>query len=366
MGHIGKIDQYMKEKEAENKEGIRWLSIKEPMLRLSGFPFYVQGQPLHRIPERWQKIFQKVNPNINALGSNTAGGQLSFRSDTQKIYIRASLEMTHDMSNMTAIGQCGFDCYIGHDRNHMKFMGATRYDIKNQNYEVELATWPLNDGMKEILIHFPLYDGIREVFIGVEEHAQIESPSPFSMEGGIVFYGTSITQGGCASRPGMAYTNIIGRKLNLETYNFGFSANGLGEYEMADMLAEIENPLMYVLDYEANSGTNGRMVASLQGFIERLREKHKETPILVLSRISYIMDILDEKSARQREELRIFQKGVVDNLRTAGDMNIYFYDGNKLWDEGFDDYTVDILHPTDLGFHFMAEKLKPVIDTILS
>lgn len=365
MSQIQQIDQNMAAKEITKEQSIRWVSITEPAIRLSGFPFYHPGDPLGRIPKEWQKLFEIVNSNINELGTNTAGGQIAFQSNTTKVYIKAKTRSVHNMVNMTPTGQCGFDCYIGKDRQNLRFIGVTKFNIRSQTYEVEMAAYPCNGQMMEFLIHLPLYSGVEELMVGIDADASIQRPEPFTKQGGIVFYGTSITQGGCASRPGMAYTNIIGRKLNVETYNFGFSGNGYGESETADLLAEIEHPLLYVLDYEANAGTNGKLEATLSDFIQGLRKKHRQTPILVLSRLPYVLDVMLPELGEKRESLRNFQRETVMALKDHGDENIYFYDGSQLWEDDFDEYTIDTIHPTDLGFYMMAKKLIPVMKELI-
>lgn len=358
-------DPNMASKELKEERDIKWISLNDSSIRLSGFPFYRGEKVLGRIPPEKKELFEKVNPFINEFGANTAGGQISFRSDTTRVYLRVTTQLVHDMVNMTPAGQCGFDCYVGKNRQELKFVGVSRFDVRKKSYEIELAQYPTQGKMMEYLIHFPLYSGVYEVMLGIEGDAKIEKPESFRQQGGLVFYGTSITQGGCASRPGMSYTNMLSRKLNMEIYNFGLSANGLGEYEVADMLAEIQNPLLYVIDYEANAGLNGKLQASLKGFIQRIRNHHAVTPILVVSRLPYIRDVLDKAFGERRAELRRFQENTVKELQRQGDENIYFCDGSKLWGEDFDDYTVDTIHPTDLGFYMMVNNLLPVVKKIL-
>ncbi|MEG0615799.1 MAG: SGNH/GDSL hydrolase family protein, partial [Oscillospiraceae bacterium] len=261
-------------------------------------------------------------------------------------------------------GQDGFDCYIGQNGERLKFYGVTNFDIKSTEYECEIVSG-LSGETNDVLLNFPLYEGVCDVQVGIDKDALILPPKEFFDDKKIVFYGTSITQGGCASRPGMAYTNILSRWLNRECYNYGFSGNGLGEYEMAQILAEVENPAIYVLDYEANAGTNGRLEASLEGFIEILREKHKDVPILVVSRIPYLADFYDEKLFARRNELREFQRSIVEKRKSNGDKNIFFLNGHDLFDENFDEYTVDFIHPTDLGFWKIAEGMFPLLKKIL-
>ena len=359
------MDKNMIGNETREEENITWISVEDSRVRLSGFAFFEEDHKLLRVPNRLKSIFEQVNPCINELGVHTAGGQLSFRSNTSRVFIKASITTTPNMVNMTPVAQCGFDCYIGDTPYDLRFFGITKFDVTKSDYTCEVVSKLDTTKIKEFLFHFPLYAGVMKLEIGIEKDALIEPPTPYEKEGKLIFYGTSITQGGCASRPGMAYTNYLARKLNLEHCNFGFSGNGLGEYEVACMLSEIENPLLYVIDYEANSGTNGRMVKSLVDFIGCLREHHKETPILVVSRVPYLMDLLEESTGALRNQLREFQRSTVETLRKQGDNAIYFMDGSTLWGDDFDEYTVDFIHPTDLGFYFMGKGLEPVIKEIL-
>ncbi|ABX43921.1 SGNH/GDSL hydrolase family protein [Lachnoclostridium phytofermentans] len=360
------VDKNMIGNETKVEENITWLTVEDCRLRLSGFAFYEEDHRLERVPSRLKSVFKEINPCLNELGVHTAGGQLSFRSNTSRVFIKAKITTAPNMVNMTPVAQCGFDCYIGDNPKDLKFFGITKFDTSASEYTCEVVSKLDTTKAKEFLIHFPLYAGVMEVEIGIDSNAVVEPPTPYEKEGKLIFYGTSITQGGCASRPGMAYTNYLARKLNLAHCNFGFSGNGLGEYEVAKMLSEIEQPLLYIIDYEANSGTNGRMVKSLDDFVHCLRESHKEVPILVVSRVPHMMDFLEESTTSLRNSLREFQRETVEKFRTLGDNAIYFLDGYTLWGDDFDEYTVDFIHPTDLGFYFMGKGLEPIIREILN
>lgn len=360
------VDKNMIGNETREEGNITWFSIEDVRIRLSGFAFFEEDHKLERVPNRRKSIFEEINPCLNELGVHTAGGQLAFRSNTSRVFIKAKITTLPNMVNMTPVAQCGFDCYIGDNPKNLRFFGITKFDVTKKEYTCEVVSKLDTTKVKEFLFHFPLYAGVNEVEIGLDSDAIIEPPTPYEKEGKLIFYGTSITQGGCASRPGMAYTNYLARKLNLEHCNFGFSGNGLGEYEVAKMLSEVEKPLLYIIDYEANSGTNGRMVNSLNDFIDCLRKRHNKVPILVVSRVPYVMDLLEESTGALRNSLREFQKGTVEKFRELGDNAIYFLDGSTLWGDDFDEYTVDFIHPTDLGFYFMGKGLEPVIKEILN
>ena len=177
-------------------------------------------------------------------------------------------------------------------------------------------------------------------------------------------YGTSITQGGCASHPGGAWTNILSRWHNCEFYNFGFSGNGRGEPAAAEILANIPDPRCYILDYEANAHNEGTR-ATLEKFLEILRSKHPEVPITVISKAPHARkmvafgadddsDVFYEDSCLSRQ----FQREVVEKLRNSGDKNIYFVNGIKLLGMDWDECMMDGVHFNDLGIYRFAENLN--------
>jgi len=214
-------------------------------------------------------------------------------------------------------------------------------------------------------VNFPLYKGVEEVSAGLDEGAEILPPPPYDSNLRVVAYGTSITQGGCACRPGMAYTNILSRRFNMEFINLGFSGNGRGEPEVAATIAEIERPGCFILDYEANSGSTEELKRTFPEFIRILRDAHPKVPILALSRTNFSSDLFDPAGLQSRIERRDFQRSVIDGLRKKGDKFVYFKDGSELLGKDFDECTVDGAHPTDLGFMRMADALTPVLRGIL-
>jgi len=211
----------------------------------------------------------------------------------------------------------------------------------------------------------PLYTGVLEVQIGLDPEAAVEAPGPRALPGRVVVYGTSITQGGCASRPGMCYTNILARRLNMEFINLGFSGSGQGEPEVARLVAQVSEPRLFVMDYEANCGDPDRMRRTLPEFVDIVRGNHPGLPVLVISQIQNPLSTYSEPFLRSSERLRQIQRGFVEARREAGDKAIYFFDASGVLGEDFDECTVDGVHPTDLGFLRMACGFEPVFREIL-
>lgn len=332
---------------------------------LEGFAFYDIDKVYRRMPLDTEETFKIVNPCINDLSEDTAGGQIRFKTNSDKVALRVKLDCAHNMVNMTAAAQCGFDLYVKYEKEPYRFKNITKFDITNSEYEV-LVDGNLGKEYKEILLNFPLYMGVKSVEIGLTVKSEILPPCPHTVAGKMVFYGTSITQGGCASRPGMAYTNIISRHMDCEAINLGFSGNGLGEYEVAEVIARISEANIIVLDYEANAASNGRLEKSLVGFIDTVRTKLPIVPILVISRIPVYGDFYNADMRDERNKLRQFASQTVKKFNNNGDKNIYFLDGYSLLPTDFFDCTVDGLHPTDVGFKAMAEGLLPIIREILT
>ena len=220
--------------------------------------------------------------------------------------------------------------------------------------------------MRNVTVNMPLYQGVEELSLGLDPDARILPPPPYAREGRCVVYGTSITQGGCASRPGMLPTNILSRRLNVEFINLGFSGNGRGEPELARLVAEIENPLAYVLDYEGNAGGIEQLRETLPEFIRILRAGHPTTPIVVLSCTRWAGEVFSEKTKAERAVRRTFQRETVEALREAGDAPIEFADGSKFYGEdSADECTVDGVHATDLGFLRIADAWTPILGRVL-
>ena len=242
-------------------------------------------------------------------------------------------------------------------------MKTTRFPHDTIRYQVELFN--TNDPkIAAYTINFPLYNGVNSVLIGLEEGSLVKEPLPFKRSGKIVVYGTSITQGGCVGRPGMAYTNILSRDLDMQFVNLGFSGNGKGEPALAHLITQISGKRCIILDYEANAGLS--IKETLEPFVDVLRDKHPAIPVLIVSKIRYAYNQEGSTSYKQWMELRDFQKELVDKRKGAGDKHIHFLDGSIILGEDYDECTVDGVHPNDLGSFRIADALQPVIEGILT
>ena len=213
---------------------------------------------------------------------------------------------------------------------------------------------------REYMLYLPLYDGLISLSIGVDSLATINQPLvnyPIR-ENPIVFYGTSILQGGCASRPGMAHTNIISRRLNRECINLGFSGNAFLDLEVAKVIAEVEASV-FVLDFVPNASV-AQMKERMETFYHIIRSKHPETPIIFIEDPIFPHTFYDERVAKEVQRKNDALKEIFNHLKKRNEKNIILISSkNMLGEDG--EATVDGIHFTDLGMMRYADLVCPVI-----
>ncbi len=361
MPDIKKIDTNFANK--ETTEVLKELNPKNTdLISVYGLNWFKEDKRFVRFPKYTDEMIKNLAEGLHYLVEQPSGCMLAFRSNTSTLKIRVKLGHTFNMSHMPFTGQGGCDVYIGTKREDLVFFRTASYHYSLKEYEFTYFTnWEKKERL--YLINLPLYAGVEDIFVCVDIDSIVKAEKDLFPKGKIVCYGTSITQGGCASRAGMSYTNAISRRTGYEVLNFGFSGNGRGQKEVAEILASIDDVKMYILDYEANA-TLPMLKDTLDNFINILREKYPNVPILVLSKIrmsveNHVIDNYNEQLSRLK-----FQRSVV-NKHKKYDNNIHFFDGHKLLGKYQNDATVDGSHPTDLGFMMITENLEKQIKKIL-
>jgi hypothetical protein len=262
------------------------------------------------------------------------------------------------MYHFAPTGVSGLDLYVRADDNSWHWLGVGRpRKIENEETLVE----GIPSARREYILYLPLYNGITYLEIGIPKENKIEN-APLIKGKPIVFYGTSITQGGCASRPGMCTTAILGRRLNRDIINLGFSGSGRMEPEVARLLSELD-PEIYFIDCLPNLEASD-VAVRVEPFIRILREAHPNTPIVLAEGITYddafLVKSRDLRNTESRKALRI----AYENLLKSGVRNLYYQIAEgELGSDG--EGTVDGTHPTDLGFMRQAAVYELVLKSIL-
>lgn len=345
------------------QESMQW---KNPMNE----PFHVvRGQAwqnelkgtYYRMPDRAEKTIRKA---VWDLSRHSAGMSIAFRSDAPQIKIRYQVSGSFSMPHMPSTGVSGVDMYAT-DINGERLWCSARYAFRDTvTYTYNKLSYG-QSGSKgfEYEVYLPLYNDVKWLEVGVPEGHTLQF-LPASQEKPIVLYGTSIAQGACASRPGMAFGNIIGRKLEHPVVNLGFSGNGQMEPEVFDLLAEIDAQ-MFILDNMPNMGGDRLpkiYERTIKG-VHKLRKKSK-APILLVEHYSNSHNGTSIEEERSYKKNNLELRKAYRTLKKEGVQNLYFLSEEEL---GLtQDCSVEGWHPNDLGMQVYADAYVPKIKEILN
>lgn len=346
MKRIFEIDKNFKVETSTGHTDAVFYDPREAPFGLYGV-FWENGA-FRRLPEQ---VAKETNEGVYYLHTNTAGGRLRFRTDSPYIIINAKMSGVDQMHHFPLTGSAGFDLYVGSEYECSLMPSA---DMR-KGYESS-AEFGARE-TRDITIHLPLYANVTELSVGLASDAQLLPAPGYRDIPPVVYYGSSITQGGCASRPGNAYQNMLSRWLNVDHVNLGFSGSARGEDAITEYIAGLESSA-FVLDYDHNAPDVQHLQNTHEKMFRAVREKHPELPVLMLSRPKFRLTE-DEKNRRA------VVKATFDNAVAAGDKNVYFLDGPALMALAGNDGTVDNCHPNDLGFYSMARAMENVLREIL-
>ena len=348
MRNISKTDPNFAVKTSLNIDNIRFFDIKDERFSLYGI-FYENGM-YRRLPE---KVAEAVNDGVYNLHIHTAGGRIKFVTDSSFVAIKAVMPEIGRMPHFAMTGSSGFDLYIGKKEvSYNSFVPP--YDRVDGH---ESAVHFSERKLREITLNFPLYSAVSELYIGIEDSALLKKSTGYKSKKPIVFYGSSITQGGCASRPGNSYESVVSRALQTDYINLGFSGSARAEDAIADYISELDMSA-FVYDYDYNAPSAEHLRNTHQRMFMKIRQKNPELPIVILSRPKFTL------TQEEKERLEIIRKTYVDAV-SSEDKNVFLIDGATLMKYAKNDGTVDGCHPNDLGFYSMAKALIPTLKSIL-
>jgi lysophospholipase L1-like esterase len=309
-----------------------------------------------RLPARAKGV---VRDDVWNLARHTAGMSVRFETDSEGIYARYELlkgELA--MGHMPATGVSGLDIYGRLDTGAWRWLAVVAPTTSNVTAAIGNQIAP---GRRAYVCNLPLYNGVKSLLIGMRKGSGFW-PAPTRKDKPILFYGTSITQGACASRPGMSFVNILGRRLDRPMLNFGFSGNGRMEIEVGRLLAELD-PALFVIDCVANTDA-GQIIDRAPPLVKLLRCTHPTTPILLLDeRMWDNAPLLPALRERHRSKAAALRQAY-ERLRADGVDDLHFRAGDDLL--GADgEATTDGSHPNDLGMMRYADALEPDLRKLL-
>lgn len=328
-------------------------------LPLYGKGFSGKGERYSRFPDSLKCVSREALWNLSR---DPAGMAVRFSTCSSAIAARWVNTSAWGMNHMTDTAVRGLDLYTL-DEGEWRFVNSGRpARDKKENEAVIIADMELVE--REYMLYLPLYLGLESLEIGVDSTAVVNPPAVESplREKPVVFYGTSILQGACASRPGMAFTNIISRRLDRETVNFGFSGNAFLDMEVARLMADIDAGC-YVLDFVPNTSAE-QITDLMEPFYNIIRYRHPGVPVIFVEDPLYPHSRYDRRMAEEIKGKNEALREVFEDMIRKGEKDIYYVSSkNMIGDDG--EATIDGVHFTDLGMVRYSDLLTPLIEDIL-
>jgi hypothetical protein len=292
------------------------------------------------------------------LGRNSAGLAVRFRTNATIIAAKWDVWLCRFMNHMSPTGIRGLDLYCLQDDGTWTFVNSGRPSIQASSDCVIIRNMDLKE--REYMLYLSLYDGETALEIGIDSTATIEAPKVDlpSTKKPIVWYGTSLLQGGCASRPGMGVTNIVMRRLNREVMNLGFSGNAELDPEIAEVMANVDAGL-FIIDCLPNCSLE-QLNERLEPFYRTIRDKHPDVDVLFIENPRFPYMRFNREIKKQVNAKNAVLRTVFNKLTKQGEKNIFYISSDGM--TGNDgDQTIDGEHYTDLGFERLADFMTPII-----
>jgi Arc/MetJ-type ribon-helix-helix transcriptional regulator len=340
---------------ADREGGVpmKWVAFPDDRFVVSGLPWFRATAPrLWRLPEA---AAGRLPDAVQRLMRYPAGARIRFASDTSQLHLRVDAPNVRSMGNMSPLGCRGLDVYADGQYWSSAPVAETGSHVLTFFEGAERA-------LRQITIYLPSFQEVRVEAVGLEADAQVKPPHAFVRPLPVVYYGSSIAQGGCACRPGMSYEAILGRRLDLDFANLGFSGAGKAEPAVVDLVAEID-ACCYVFDLGKSFG---RQPAEVYGaMLDAVRATHPAVPLVCITPIFSTRESYDAAYADLSEYVRDAVRQAVRRRMQAGDARLHLVEGTDLLGPDDADAFHEGVHPTDLGFDRIADRLEPVLREVL-
>ncbi len=340
------------------EDGLVWISATDQRFTVNGLPWFEEnGREFIRLPKRAQGVVRDPVWDLSVMPS---GGRVRFRTDSTTLKLRVQHRRSEiAMPHMCAVGCSGIDLYEGPPRRMVYWKSNTLIEAGKAYVNAYFKELPRK--RREFTLYLPTYNDLARLEIGLDPDATIQSPTRFRLARPVVFYGTSITQGGCATRPGMGHVPMLGRRLGVDVVNLGFSGNGKSDLKVADLITEIDAACC-VNDCTANMDLPG-MQERYAAFNERLRARRPRTPLLLLTAIRFAAENFARDAQRDEVNARVID--TYRQFRRRSDKHVHFLDCRKIIGFEADHPSVEGVHLTDLGYQRLTDGLAPVLRKLL-
>lgn len=348
---ISKIDKNFAEVKAEG--GLVFRDARSAPFSVYGL-LWEEENGFTRVPS---DVAGKVSEGVSVLARNSAGGRVRFVTDSPVIAVRCHMPQSWRMAHMTDAGTAGFDLY--EYRGGRQYFVGSLIPTRAREEDFTLTINLPESRMRDLVLNMPLFSTVASLEIGIKEGSALSKGSGYRRGTPIVFYGSSITHGACASRPGLCYEAIISRRFDADFINLGFSGGAKGEDEIMNYIAGLPMSF-FVYDYDYNAPSVAHLEETHFKGYETVRRSHPTVPIIMASAPNFSNPSRDGKARRD------VISASYEKARALGDENVYFVDGEKTFATFFDDgRTVDGTHPNDVGFEIMAKAFGDIIEKLI-
>lgn len=352
------VDRNMIVAESIDKPDLKLYDVRCEPFEIYGF-YDPYGQPyFRRVPK---EVAEATNPGVIKLSKESVGARIRFATDSSYVAIKAVMPVIGRNSHTPLEASAGFDLYEDYpDFGESRFIKSLLPQYKMEGgYEQVQEVGPRK--LRYFTLNFPVHSCVKDLYIGLQEDAALLPGLKYRNKRPVVVYGSSIVHGTGATRPGLVYTNILSRRMNLDVSNFGFSGNAKGEDAIVDFLAGLDMSI-FICDYDHNSPNVEHLRATHRRMYERFREKQPKTPYIMISRPNVATYRVSDPYGRRDV--------IVDTFRYArenGDRNVWYIDGESFFlGKTENDCTIDTVHPNDLGYSLMADGIACTLRSILA
>ena len=325
---------------------------------------YHENEGFHKMPLDYVKTLRY---GLYWASRMTTGVRITFSTDANKVKIKAKYFDFVKVVKSNMLANNGFYiCEVmpdGEERYARSFIPP--YYTKDSQFDESdtfILEGVLRGGKRNYVLYLPTYSGVTEMSIMFNQGAKVEKFNPYNNLKPILFYGNSITQGACATRPDNNFACLICKKTKTDIINFSLSGGAKGEQEVVDYLKMVDCSV-FICDYDANAPDADHLRKTHLPLYKQFREVHPNTPIIFLTMSPYFMDNYWKNGARAQRDEAIFEtyKYAIEK----GDKNVYLIKGKEMIPREIRELAFVDVHPNDIGHYFIANRVIQTLNPIL-